>query len=141
MGAKRFSPRRDYPLASKRPDLVKTPSGISLQDITLENVASGKIAAQEIRIRPEILKRQAQVAEAHGRAQLAANFRRAAELTSLPDQEILRIYNALRPRRSTKEELLAVSRELEERYRAPVNAAFIREAVEIYERRDLLKKD
>lgn len=139
MRPKRFEPRRDYPLASKRPDLVKTPSGKGLQDITLENVVSGKIGAQEIRIGPETLELQAQIAEAYGRSQMAANFRRAAELTRLSDEEIFRIYNALRPHRSTKEELLSIARELEEKYQAKINADFIREATRIYEERDLLR--
>ncbi len=37
------------------------------------------------------------------------NFERAAELTAVPDDRILEIYNALRPYRSTKEELLAIA--------------------------------
>jgi propanediol dehydratase small subunit len=82
----RFNPKRDYPLTSKRPDLLKTLSGKNFQDITLENVASGEIGAQEIRIRAETLELQAKIAEAHGRPQMALNFRRAAELTRIPDE-------------------------------------------------------
>jgi len=118
MKKKKFDPKKDYPLASRRPDLVRTLTGKALKDISLENVVSGKIDAQEIRIRPETLELQAQVAENHGRPQLAANFRRAAELTRIPDEEVLKIYNALRPGRSTKEELLRMAKELEEKYRA-----------------------
>jgi propanediol dehydratase small subunit len=141
MKTKRFDPKKDYPLASKRPDLVRTLTGKGFQDITLENVGSGKIDAQEIRIRPETLELQAQVAEEHGRPQLALNFRRAAELTRIPDEEVLKIYNALRPQRSTKEELLIMAKELEKKYQAKINAAFIREAVKIYEKRRLLRKE
>ncbi len=65
-------------MTSKRPDLLKTLSGKNFQDITLENVASGEIGAQEIRIRAETLELQAKIAEAHGRPQMALNFRRAA---------------------------------------------------------------
>lgn len=137
----KFDPKKDYPLALKRPDLVKTLSGKGFQEISLENVVSGKIDAQEIRIRPETLELQAKVAETHGRPQLAHNFRKAAELTRIPDEEVLKIYNALRPGRSTKEELLAVAKELEKKYEAELNAAFIREAVKVYERRGLLKKE
>ena len=141
MRPKGFDPKRDYPVASKRPDLVKTVSGRNLSDITLANVVSGEFDAQEVRIGPETLELQARVAEAHGRTQMAANFRRAAELTRLPDEEILRIYHALRPRRSTKAELLEIARGLEERYQAPINADFVREAMEIYEERDLLRTE
>jgi propanediol dehydratase small subunit len=137
----KFDPKKDYPLALKRPDLVRTLSGKGFQEISLENVVSGKIDAQEIRIRPETLELQAKVAETHGRPQLAHNFRKAAELTRIPDEEVLKIYNVLRPGRSTKEELLAVAKELEKKYEAELNAAFIREAVKVYERRGLLKKE
>jgi propanediol dehydratase small subunit len=137
----KFDPKKDYPLALKRPDLVRTLSGKGFQEISLENVVSGKIDAQEIRIRPETLELQAKVAETHGRPQLAHNFRKAAELTRIPDEEVLKIYNALRPGRSTKEELLAVAKGLEKKYHAELNAAFIREAVKVYERRGLFKKD
>lgn len=45
------------------------------------------------------------------------NFERAAELTAVPDDRILEIYNALRPYRSTCAELLAIADDLEHRYR------------------------
>ena len=44
-----------------------------------------------------------------GREAFAGNLRRAAELISVPDERILEIYNALRPYRSTKEELLNIN--------------------------------
>jgi propanediol dehydratase small subunit len=141
MKPKKFDPKKDYPLASKRPDLVRTLTGKGFQEITLEKVALGKIDAQEIRIGPETLELQAQVAEKHGRPQLALNFRRAAELTRIPDEEVLKIYNALRPRRSTKEELLIMAKELEKKYQAKINAAFIMEALKVYEKRGLLRKE
>ena len=132
MKEKKFDPRRDYPLASQRPDLVKTLSGLDFSEISLENVSSGKIPPQEIRISPETLEYQARIAEAH---------RRAAELTRVPDEEVLRIYNALRPHQATKEDLVAIARDIEKKYSAKINARFIREAIEVYERRDLLKKE
>jgi propanediol dehydratase small subunit len=141
MKTKQFDPKKNYPLTSRRPDLVRTLTGKGLQDITLENVVSGKIDAQEIRIGPETLELQAQVAEKHGRSQLALNFRRAAELTWIPDEEVLKIYNALRPDRSTKEELLIMAKEIEKKYQAKINAVFIMEAVKVYEKRGLLKKE
>jgi len=141
MKTKKFNPRRDYPLASKRPELVKTVSGLNFSEISLSNVVSGKVHPGEIRISPGTLDFQAAVAEAHGRIQLAANFRRAAELTRVPDEEVLKIYNALRPHQATREDLLAIAKNLEKRYEAKINARFIREAVRVYEKRDLLKKE
>ena len=140
MKAKKFDPQKDYPLASKRPELVKTVSGLNFSEITLGNVVSEKIHPREIRISPETLEFQARIAEAHGRVQLATNFRRAAELTRVPDEEVLRIYNALRPHQATRDDLLAIAKNLEKKYEAKINAQFIREAVKIYEKRDLLKK-
>lgn len=140
MKVKKFDPRRDYPLASKRPDLLRTISGLDFSEISLENVSSGNIACHEIRISPETLEYQARIAEASGRFQLATNLRRAAELTRVPDQEVLRIYSALRPNQSTKEDLLAIAKEFEEKYKATMNAGFIRDAINVYEKRDLLKK-
>jgi propanediol dehydratase small subunit len=133
--------RRDYPLAKKRPELVKTATGKSLDDITLEAVVSGQIKAEEIRITPQTLEYQAQVAESIGRPQLAGNMRRAAEMTKVPDARILQMYNALRPNRSSKVELLAIADELENQYGAKICAAFVREAADVYERRDVLRTE
>lgn len=141
MKSRKFDPRRDYPLGSKRPDLLKTLSGRAFSEISLEKALSGELTSREFRISPETLELQAQVAEAHGRPQLAANFRRAAELTRIPDEEVLRIYNALRPHQATKGALRAIAKDLERRYGAKRNAAFIREALTYYEKRNLLKKD
>lgn len=134
-----LDPERDYPLATKRPELVKTPTGKSLSDITLEAVLKGEITPQDVRITPETLEMQAEIAEKVGRPQFARNLRRAAELTQIPDQRILEIYRALRPYRSTKEELLAIADELEQKYGARMNAALVREAAEVYERRGRLR--
>ena len=131
---------QDYPLSEKRRDLVKTLSGKTLDDITLEAVMNGEITSDEIRITPQILEYQAQICESINRPQLAANMRRAAELTRVPDDRVLEIYNALRPHVSTKDELLAIADELENQYDAKVNAGFIREAVEVYEKRGRLKE-
>lgn len=136
-----LDPAKDFPLATKRPDLVKTSAGKSLSDITLEAVVKGEIAADEIRITPQTLELQAQIAEKVGRPQLAANMRRAGELTKVSDERILQIYNQLRPYRCTKAELLAIADELENKYGAKVCANFVREAADVYERRGRLKAD
>ena len=133
--------RQDYPLSIKRTDLVKSATGKTLEDITIENVMSGKIGAEDCRIAPETLEMQAQIAESVGRHSFARNLRRAAELIAVPDTRVLEIYNALRPYRSTKVELLAIADELENKYNAKVNAQLVREAAELYEKRDRLRKD
>jgi len=131
--------KTDYPLSEKRPELVRTATGKSLDDITLDAIVSGAIKAEEIRITPQTLEYQAQIAESISRPQLASNMRRAGELTKVPDARMLEIYNALRPNRSTKAELLAIADELENQYGAKVCANFVREAAGVYEARDVLK--
>lgn len=131
----------DYPLAEKRPEMLRTPTGKGLHEVTLDNLLSGKVGYEDLRITPEALEWQAQIAESAGYPQVAANLRRAAELVKVPDERLLQIYNALRPHRSTKEELLAIADELEGRYGARTCAAFVREAAEVYQRRKLLKGD
>lgn len=130
-----------YPLGSKRPDLVRTPTNKTLDDITLENVMNGEITIDDLKITAQTLELQAQVAEDAGRASIARNFRRAAELTTIPDDRILQIYNSLRPFRSSKNELLEIADELENKYEALINAALVREAAEVYEKRKKLRSD
>ncbi|MFV0576574.1 MAG: diol dehydratase small subunit [Vibrio sp.] len=131
----------DYPIAEKHPEWVKTLTNKTLSDITLENVMNGTVTEQDIRVTPEVLRIQAQVARASGREKLANNFERAAELTVVPDDRVLEIYNALRPYRSTKEELIAIATELESKYQAVICAAYVREAAELYQQRRKLKGD
>lgn len=137
----KIDPKRDYPLAKKRPELVKTPTNKSLDEITLEGVLNNDVTPADVRISSKTLELQANVAEAVGRHAFARNLRRAAELISIPDERILEIYNALRPYRSTKEELLEIADELEKKYNAKINSEFIREAAEVYEKRNRLRKE
>lgn len=138
---KGLDPDRDYPLAANRPDLIRTPTGKSLDDLSLNNILNGQVGAQDLRISPDTLRMQAEIAEGVCRKQFANNLRRAAELTAIPDERILEIYNALRPYRSTKAELLEIAAELESKYQAAINAHFIREAAEVYERRQRLRAE
>jgi len=125
-----------YPL-SDHPDDVTTPQGTKLSEITLEKIVEGDIDGEELVIAPETLEKQARIAEEAGRPQLAQNFRRAAELTAVPDDRILEIYNALRPSSAEKAELLTIADELETEYGATINADHVREAAAVYEERDL----
>jgi propanediol dehydratase small subunit len=55
----------------------------------------------------------------------------------VPNEELLRIYDALRPGRATHTELLALADRLERDFSAPENAALVREAAEAYRARRL----
>ena len=136
-----FDPVSDYPLGSRRPDLVHTPSGLGLDELTLEAVRAGRIGPEELRATPETLRRQSAVALAAGRTQLAANLARAAELASVPSSTILEIYTALRPHRSTAEELEAWASRLETELEAPLCATFVREAAAACAERGLVRAD
>ena len=113
-------------------------SGRPLAEITLEAAARGDLSAADLRIHPETLRRQADVAQQHGNPQLADNLRRAAELTALGDEELLAIYEALRPGRASRAELETIAVRLEAGD-APSCAALVREAAAVYERRGLLR--
>jgi propanediol dehydratase small subunit len=113
-------------------------SGRDPDEVTLDAVRDGEVDIADVRIHPATLEHQAQVAADHANPQLAENFRRAAELAVLPDDEVLALYEALRPRRSTAAELLAHAARLEAAG-ATRNAALFREAAQVYERRGLLR--
>ncbi|MEA4988806.1 MAG: diol dehydratase small subunit [Anaerovorax sp.] len=131
----------NYPLGDKMADKIFTPTGKRLSDMTLEQVLSGQLTSEDMRISPETLELQAQVAESVGRDAFAANLRRAAELIAVPDDRLLEIYNALRPYRSTKEELYEIAEELEKAYGCTINATFVKEAAEVYSKRGRLRRD
>jgi len=136
-----FDPRSDHPLGTRRPDLLSTPGGVPLADITLEALRAGDLDATDMRATPDTLRRQAEVARAAGREPLAAGLERAAELARVRAETMLEIYTALRPHRSTRAQLEAWAQRLEESYEAPATAAFVREAAAVYAERALLQED
>ena len=115
---------------------VRALSGRAVEGLTVEAVRAGEIGLADLRIHPETLERQAVVAAEHGNPQLADNLRRAAELTQLPDEEVLAIYEALRPGRSSAAQLTALAGSLADRG-PPRCSALVAEAAEVYARRDL----
>ena len=128
----------DYPLAEKRPELVKTARGTSLDELTLDAVEQGRVTLEDLRITPQALRDQARIAELAGRSTLARNFERAAEIVDVPQELLLRVYELLRPGRAKgKAELLEVAATLRTTYGAVAMAAFVEEAAEVYERRGM----
>lgn len=131
----------DYPLAEKRPDLVRTRHGKKLEDLTLEALESGDVALEDLRITPQALRQQAEIAVAAGRPTLARNFERASELIDVPQDVVLGIYELLRPGRAKgKGDLLEAAKLLRGTYNAERMARFIEEAADVYERRGLFSK-
>jgi propanediol dehydratase small subunit len=131
----------DYPLAEHHPDKVQGKRGITISDITLDAVLSGNVTIEDLRITPQALNAQADVARSAGRTRLAANFERASELVSVPQDIMMEIYELLRPGRAkAKEQLLDTAKILRDTYQAERIASFLEEAAEVYETRGLFTK-
>ena len=127
-----------YPIGEHHADEVRSKTGKKLSDITIEEVKRGHVTADDIKISQEMLNAQGQVARDDDRPAMGENFDRAAELVNVPDAEMLRMYNLLRPHRATKAQLLEMAEELEKKYKADKCAKMVREAAEIYEKRGIL---
>jgi len=130
----------EYPLRDNGSDDLLTHSGRPLRDITSEAIAAGELTGNDLRTHAEALRKQAGIARDGGYPQLADNLRRAAELTDLPNDELLKIYELLRPERASYDELVRLADYLEETYGAVENATFIKAAAEVYRERNLLRR-
>ena len=117
---------------------MNTPTGKPVSAVTMEAVRSGEIQGEDLRISREMLLNQAQVAQSAGKRQMAENLKRAAELTGVPDDQVIRMYDMLRPNRATKQQLVELADTLENTYQAALCAKLVREATAIYEKRGIL---
>lgn len=128
-----------YPLGEHEKERITSKTGMKLTDITLDEVIKNHISADDIKISREMLKAQGQVAKEAGNDPMEKNFERAAELVDVPDEVILKMYDKLRPNRSTKLELVMMAQELLEKYNAKNCAKLVMEAAEVYEKRGILR--
>lgn len=129
-----------YPLSSNMPpEQIRSKTGKSLKDISIENIMDGKISSEDIKISREVLMMQGEVASEAGRPKLKDNFTRASELIEIPDKELLEIYEKLRPNRATKEELLKIAERLSVEYGAYNCAKLVLDAASVYEKRGILR--
>ncbi len=130
--------RADYPLAETQPHEVVGPRGKRLSDITLDAVLDGGVTMEDLRITPEALLAQGEIARDAGRPTLAENFARAAELVNVPQDVIMQVYELLRPGRAkSRQQLLEAARMLREEHKATRMADFVAEAAQTYEERGL----
>ena len=67
--------RADYPLAETQPASVIGPRGKRLSDVTLDAVLDGAVTMEDLRITPDALLAQAEIARDAGRPTLARKFR------------------------------------------------------------------
>ena len=118
---------------------IYTFSGRSIDELNVQGILSGELTAEDFRIHGERLNHQAKVAEDAGYTQLAGNLRQAAELTHMSNEEILEIYNTLRPRRTSYTEMIDMADRLESERKAPLTALLLREAAEVYLKRGIVK--
>ena len=130
-----------YPLGENAAESLRAASGRPFGEISLDAAVSGELTADDLRIDAGTLRRQAQLARQGGYPDLAANLERAAELTAVPNETLLAMYNQLRPHRCSFEELQSLAQTLREEYNAPVNATFVEEAAVVYRQRGLLKRE
>ena len=129
-----------YPVADHAVDRLHAKSGRLLGTITDEAAAAGELVLDDLQISAETLQTQAALARRAGYPQLAANLMRAAELTAVPNDEVLQMYETLRPRRASYAELQELADRLEQVHNARENAALVREAAEVYQARNLLRQ-
>lgn len=130
----------DYPLMEKHRDIIKTPTGKDISEITLDALVHGDVTVEDVRISAQMLKNQADIAESAGKKQIAENLRRAAEMTAIEDDVVIKMYDMLRPNRATKEQLTEMAQTLQDKYRAPMLAQLVSEACAVYEKRGILLK-
>lgn len=109
-----------------------------MNDITVANAVDGKLGLGDLRMSPAALAHQAAVAEEGGNPQLAENFLRAAELATIDDEQVMALYEALRPYRSTAADLEALRTSLVAGG-ALRCAALVEQAAAVYTRRGLLR--
>ncbi len=130
----------DYPLKENAAHTLHAFSGRPLSEITSDAVANDDVSADDLRIHADALRQQAEIARQAGFEQLAENLLRAAELTIVPNDEVLKIYEMLRPERASWDTLQNLATYLTEKYNAIENAKFVREAAEVYRERGLLRR-
>ena len=128
-----------YPLGEHEKDRITSKTGKKLTDIRLDEVMKDHVSSDDIKISKEMLKAQGQVAKEAGNDPMEKNFERAAVLVDVPDDVILKMYDKLRPNRSTKLELVMMAQELLEKYNARNCAKLVMEAAEVYEKRGILR--
>lgn len=129
----------EYPLGHD--DGLQSASGKTAGEIGPESLAAGELSMGDLQIDAATLRTQADIAQGAGYPQLADNLRRAAELTAVPNDVLLRMYERLRPGRATHTELLDMARTLDDEFAAPITAAMVREAAGHYLRRGLCEKN
>ena len=133
--------KSSYPLGESSAGSLQAASGRRLADVSLQALSAGQLSSADLQIKAETLRAQAEIARQAGYNQLGENLMRAAELTAVPNEELLRMYETLRPGRASHAEMIALADRLEQQYAAIENARMVREAAQVYLQRGLARKD
>lgn len=104
----------------------------------VDAAVNGRLQLSDLQMDPATLAHQAVLADENGNPQLAENFLRAAELALIDGEEVMALYEALRPNRSTAAELDALAASLRTRG-ATRCAELVGHAALVYARRGLLR--
>ena len=136
-----MSEKIQYPIGEHARSSIHSANGRPLDEVNLSNLLADQLTPDDLRIHTETLLAQADIARQAGNDRLAENLQRAAELTHVSNQDLLRLYEALRPYRSTFSELITLAENLENEYQAVFVAQFIRQAAQVYKARRLLRKE
>jgi propanediol dehydratase small subunit len=120
---------------------IYTATQKELTNLSMEAVLRGQLNPKDFLINSDTLISQAETAENAGYEHLGQNLRRASELTKLSNEEILEIYDTLRPGRTSYEKLIILAERLENDLTAPLTANLVREAAAAYMRRGLIQAE
>ena len=118
-------------------NLTRSASGKTLDDLTMDAVLKDQLSTNDFMISASTLYQQAEA----GYSLLASNLKRAAELTHISNEEILEIYETLRPGRTTYDRLIKLAQRLENTLNAPRTAQLVREAAEAYVKRGIIEAE
>jgi propanediol dehydratase small subunit len=127
-----------YPLGDS--ESLRSASGKQAGEIGPNSLAANLLSTGDMQIDADTLRAQAQIAAEAGYLQLADNLNRAAELTAVPNEQLLGMYEQLRPGRATLAELNTLADQLEKEFSAPRTADLVREAAHHYARQGLCKE-
>ncbi len=125
----------------KNSQSIRSASGRPLEDIHIGAVMKGEVSSDDLLIHGQTLHVQAEIARQAGYDRLSENLARAAELTRVPNEELLAMYEALRPGRSSYRQLIALAEVLEGKYHAPNTGKLVREAADVYQKRGLVRQE
>ncbi len=128
-----------YPLREHCAQQLKAKSGKPYEQVTYEALIRGEVEKDDLKTHADTLWLQAEIAYRDGKKQFGDNLMRAAEMTAIPDEEVLEIYNLLRPNRTDKKTLLQAAEKVRRDYGANAIAALIESAAQVYEKRGIAK--